>query len=207
MSAMPALIVNAFGSAACDAGPPGAGDEMVPLGLRMVAEAVDRNCEVLVVASSGNRSTDRRFYPAAFTSVVAIGALDTTADDDGSAWTTPSRSGPKADFSNWGTWVDGWASGVELATTHVKGYRFEPTGPVIDGLALVKGTSFAAPMAAALIAEQMAATGSSAQVAWAAVLASGTRCSARVGSGVAVTLISLNSSATTPAATSTTPQC
>ncbi len=205
MSAMPDLIVNAFGSAACDAGPPGG--EMVPLGLQMVADAVDRNDEALTVASSGNRSTPRRFYPAAFASVVAVGALDTTADSDGSAWTSPSRSGPKADFSNWGPWVDAWASGVELATTHVKGYRFEPTGPVIDGLALVKGTSFAAPLTAALIAEQIAATGVRAEVAWAAIRASGTRCSTGIGSGVAVTLTSLTSTATTPAAASAPSRC
>jgi Subtilase family len=192
----PDLIVNAFGSAACNVGqPPGA--EMAPLGLKMVAEAVELHNQALVVASAGNRSSNRRFYPAAFPTVIGVGGLDARGSD-GSAWTSPSRSGPRAAFSNWGPWVKAWLPAVSLTTTHVKGYKFEPTGLVIDGLAVVDGTSFAAPMAAALIAEQMAARGWGAKPAWNAIIASGVVCSTAIGSGVAIALTSLNSPATGP---------
>jgi hypothetical protein len=195
-ASFPDLIVNAFGSPACDGGPGLPGVELVPLGLAMVAEAVDRNNRALVVASAGNRSSNRRFYPAAFPTVISVGGLDARGND-GNAWTSLSRTGPKAVFSNWGGWVKAWMPAVGLTTTHVKGLRFEPSGPVINGLAFVDGTSFAAPMAAALIAERMTTSGSSAEAAWLAIVASGVTCSSALGSGVAITLTSLNSSATT----------
>jgi len=195
----PGVIVNAFGSPACDGGPGLPGVEMAPLGLEMVAEAVDKHDEALVVASAGNRSSSRRFYPAAFPSVVSIGALDAMRDTGNvSAWTSLSRTAPKAAFSNYGGWVKGWMPGVNLATTHVKGYRFEVNGPVIDGLALVEGSSFSAPIAGGLIAELMAAHGWSANQAWEELRGSGVTCSSAIGSGVALALTSLNSTATTP---------
>jgi hypothetical protein len=192
----PGIIVNAFGSAACDGGPMLPGVEMAPLGLRMVADAVDKNDRAVVVASAGNRSSNRRFYPAAFSTVLSVGALDATLDAGSvDAWTSLSRSAPKADFSNYGPWVKAWTPGVQLSTNHLKGYRFELGGPVIDGLAFVQGTSFSGPMTAGLMAELMAAHGWDADTAWEELLRSGVTCSQAIGSGVAIALTSLTSAA------------
>ncbi len=76
-----------------------------------------------IVASAGNQNSSRETYPAAFDSVLAVGALDTTVDADGSPWSSPTRTGPKADFSNYGDWVDVWASGVALPTVPRDGRR------------------------------------------------------------------------------------
>jgi hypothetical protein len=206
-SAWPDLIVAPFGSTACDVNPGVPGDEMAPLGLAAVSEAVDRIDQALVVASAGNRGESRRFYPAAFPGVLAVGALDSSSgDNDGSAWSSPSRTGAVATFSNRGSWVDWWAPGVDLATNHVVGLSFEP-GVLINGYAWVTGTSFSAPYAAGLIAEQMAATGSSVDVAKAAIAASGVRCASSVGGGLAVTLATVAGTATSPALAGTKSAC
>lgn len=202
---LPGVIVNAFGSPACGAGIAFPGADMPPLGLQMVADAVDRRDDALIVASAGNRSSPRPHYPAAFDGVLAVGALDTaTGDPDGNAWTSPSRSGTPADFSNYGDWVDAWAPGVDLSTTHVDGFSFEG-GQTIEGYALVKGTSFAAPYVAALIAEQMAASGDTAEQAWSDIAANGIQCAAEAG--VAVALTTMDSTATTPPVAGEVPAC
>jgi hypothetical protein len=104
--AWPDLIVAPFGSAACDLDPTHPGDDgAARSGGRL--DAVDQIDRALVVSSSGNRGESRRFYPAAFEPVLAVGALDTaTGDTDGNAWSSASRSGPVATFSNFGSWVD-----------------------------------------------------------------------------------------------------
>lgn len=200
----PALIVNAFGTQACLLDPSDPDVDMVPLGLEAVAEAVDLHDRSLVVASAGNRGTDQRFYPAAFSTtlpsaVLAVGALDTTADVDQSPWSSPSRTGRRASFSNFGPWVTAWAPGVGLPTHHIDGLGFEPGQTnVIDGAARVNGTSFAGPVVAGLIAEQMARTGADADAAWAAIAKKGVKCTVTNGSGVAVALTALSSTAVTP---------
>lgn len=203
----PDVIVNAFGSPACDLDPTHPGDELAPVGLAAVTEAVDRHGESLVVASAGNRSTNRRFYPAAFPSVVAVGAVDGTADADGDPWLSASRSDPAASFSNYGSWVDAWAPGVDLVTNHIDGFRFEAGGDLVTGIASVDGTSFSAPYVAALVAERIAATGQDPDGAWLSIRASGARCSATVGSGVAVALPALTAAATTSPATGSVTAC
>jgi hypothetical protein len=205
---LPPLIVSPFGSDVCDVDSVDPAADMVPLGLEAVAEAVDRSGEAMLVVSAGNRGVSRPFYPAAFEfpAVIAVGALDTTGED-GDAWTAPSRTGLVADFSNHGDWVDGWTSGVGLATRHVRGLSFQPGGPVLDGWAEVRGTSYSAPALAALLAEEMAANRVSARRAWDNVAASGTACSDAVGGGVAVALVSLDSQATTPADKAVPPEC
>jgi len=200
----PDMIVNAFGSPACETG---TGADLAPLGLEAVAEAVDVHDQALIVASAGNENTSRPYYPAAFPGVVAVGAVDTSVDADLNPWTSPSRSGPRASFSNFGTWVDAFGSGVKLPTTHVIGLRFEPNGPIFGGYGEVDGTSFAAPEVASLIAEHMAATGKDADAAWADVAASGTRCSTANGGGVALALTSMTASATTPKPKATPSAC
>jgi subtilisin family serine protease len=203
----PDLIVNAFGSPACDVDPLSPGGELVPVGLQAVAEAVDRIGQSMIVASAGNRATNRRFYPAAFPGVLAVGALDATLDSDGNAFTSTSRSAPAASFSNFGHWVDAWAPGVDLVTTHVNGFRFEAGGDLITGIASVSGTSFAGPYVASLLAEQMAATGQTASAAWAAIKAVSPRCSTTLGSGYAVALPRMTATATTPPDPGSTTAC
>lgn len=207
VNAWPDVIVAAFGSPACDVNPAVPGDELTPVGLGAVMEAIDRNDESLVVGSAGNRSTSRRYYPAAFPSVVAVGALDGGADADLSPWTSSSRTGPVASFSNYGAWVDAWAPGVGLPTTHLDGVRFETNGPVLAGIASVDGTSFAGPYVAALVAERVATTGLAPDAAWVQVRSTGRACSAAAGGGVAVALRSMAASAVTTAQAGTTVAC
>lgn len=78
------------------------------------------NNNVLPVAASGNNGSTSVFYPAGYTNCMAVGASTTT---DG-----------KASFSNYGTWVDVAAPGVNIASTY-KG----------SGYVYMNGTSMACP--------------------------------------------------------------
>jgi hypothetical protein len=201
--AWPKVIVNSFGTAVCHEGGPNPGVDLIPLGLQLVAEAVDRHQEAVVVAAAGNRGTDTPFYPAAFQtsveSVISVGALDATADGDGNPWTSASRSAKPASFSNYGTWVTAWAPGVGLATYHALGLRYLINGETVNGYAEVSGTSFAAPFVGAEIAEEIGRTGGTPLQAWQAVRDSGRACSAQVGSGVALALPAMDGTSSTPA--------
>jgi hypothetical protein len=209
----PSVVVNAFGTNSCDRNTDAPGVQLEPLGLKAVVEVTDRFDPYLedgffIVASAGNQDSSRPTYPAAFESVLGVGALDTTIDTDGSPWTSPTRTGPKADFSNHGDWVDAWTSGVALPTVHVTGVAFEQGLPILDGKAEVDGTSFAAPIVASMIAEQMSITGLDARDAWGLIAGTGAaplpECGAPQGTpaptGVAVALASMASgvTATTP---------
>jgi hypothetical protein len=209
LHAWPSVVEISSGTAVCDVDParPWIGD-MPPLGLQMVSEAIAQHDRALFIASAGNRSTSRRYYPAAFDhdTVVAVGALDVGSLPGATPWTSPSRSGKRAWFSNHGHWVDAYAGGVRLATRHLRGVRFFPNGPELKGRALNSGTSFTAPYVAALVAERMAATGQRAEDAWADIAASGNPC-VGLGGGVAVTLTGLTAGATAPAAPDVKSEC
>jgi hypothetical protein len=60
----------------------------------------------VVVAAAGNNASDRVFWPAAFDSVVGVGAQ--RADGRG-----------RTPFSNHGPWVDAWAPGDRVASSFV----------------------------------------------------------------------------------------
>ena len=76
-------------------------------------------------------------------------------------------------------------------TNHVAALAFYEGGPILDGVAEVSGTSFAAPAVAALLAEGVALTGRSADWVWRHLLRpTGTPCPAS-GGGVAVALTSM----------------
>ena len=133
----PSVIVNSFGSYGLRLQHQRSRvSQLEPVGLSAVVE-VDGSVRpgparrVLIVASAGNEDTSRETYPAAFDSVLAVGALDTTVDSDGSPWSAKARTGPKAEFSNYGDWVDAWTSGVSLPMNHVSG-RGVREGPVAD---------------------------------------------------------------------------
>lgn len=128
---------------------------------------------VLVVAAAGNDSTTRRFYPAALATapqpagggpaVVSVGALN--------------PNGSKAMFSNDGSWVHYWATGAAVVSTYpidVQGSSgpdstlpsanqpdLPPRRDALDpddfscGFAVWDGSSFAAPLAAATLAQAL----------------------------------------------------
>jgi Subtilase family len=204
----PNLLINAFGSAVCEKNPLAPGVVLQPVGMEAVVEAVDRFDPfkaggMLIVASAGNEATTRPHYPAAFPSVLSVGALDGTKDADNSPWSSPSKTAPVAEFSNRGSTVDVYALGVALPTTHVSGVRFETGGDVLEGKGAVSGTSFAGPKMAAYIAERMSTTGSTARVARDYLIAHGVaplpQCGTQtVETGKAVVLSSLTASITDP---------
>jgi subtilase family protein len=210
----PSLVVNAFGTSACDFDTSTPGLQLEPVGLKAVVEVTDRfdpllNDGFYIVASAGNQDSSRETYPAAFDSVLAVGALDTTVDTNNDPWSAQARTGPKASFSNHGSWVEAWAPGVDLPTNHVTGVSFEVGSDVLEGKATVDGTSFAAPYVAALLAEHMSLnTNVDARTAWEDIADEGAAPLPECGSpplttpptGVAVALVSLSSSVngTTP---------
>jgi subtilisin family serine protease len=121
----------------------------------LLSAAIDRlGDDTVVVAAAGNNSSDRVFWPAAFDSVVAVGAL--TAD-----------GGAPASFSNHGGWVDAWAPGADVASSFVTFDGPEEQAPGSDihpdcftGYATWSGTSFAAPRVAAEVARRSQLDGS-----------------------------------------------
>ena len=204
----PNLLVQSFGTAVCDKNPAVPGPVLQPVGMEAVVEAVDRFDPfepggMLIVAAAGNEATTRPHYPAAFSSVLSVGALDGTKDSDLSPWSSPSKTAPVADFSNRGSTVDAYALGVSLPTATVSGVRFETGGDVFEGKGAVSGTSFAAPKMAAYIAERMSTSGNTARGARDYLLAHGVaplpQCGTQtVETGKAVVLSSLTASITDP---------
>ena len=206
----PDVLINAFGSAACNVDPNVVGGpDLRPVGLEAVVEVVDKFDAKLpqgmvIVASAGNVASTRPHYPAAFESVVSVGALDGTVDPDGNPWTSRSRTAPLADFTNRGSWVKFYVTGVDLPTTHAKGLRFETGGDIIDGKALATGSSFSGPQFAGLIAEVMSTSKVTARAAVELLSSSATaplpQCGGTtVESGKAVVLRELGATATDPA--------
>ncbi len=123
-------------------------DDRPPVVLRHVLRRVLAGRDRVVVAAAGNdgNSTDP-FWPAAFAGtgerwsaqVVAVAAHD---------------DGKPCDWSNTGPWVSVLAPGQDVTSTYIHHDDFT------DGWAVWSGTSFAAPMVAAAIAEDLGRDGS-----------------------------------------------
>jgi subtilisin family serine protease len=133
---------------------------VAPVALAAALARLDSS--VAVVAAAGNNGSDAPFWPAAFPRVVAVGAVDTTTG-------TVARAG----FSDFGSWVDVYAPGVDVRSSYLDGSYLEPGHGVehLDGWARWSGTSFAAPQVAGEIARLVQA-GTTARQAASQVLAS-----------------------------------
>ncbi|WP_245972040.1 S8 family peptidase [Solirubrobacter pauli] len=110
-----------------------------------------------VVAAAGNHGSSRPFWPAAFGPVLGVGAVE---GGEGK-WA-------RAPYSNSGRWVDATARGSQLQSTFTRaktllalGTSPSPLDPTIafDGWATWDGTSFATPIASAMIARTMSRAG------------------------------------------------
>jgi hypothetical protein len=125
---------------------------------------------VALVVAAGNDDDRHFFWPAAAPFTVSVGAL-------GTDW----RS--RADYSNFGGWVDVYAPGTDLVNvfpdgkfTYQEPPNIPPTVPqprveTFEGMAMWSGTSFSTPIVSGLIAARMSRTGENARDAAAALIA------------------------------------
>lgn len=135
-----------------------------PLALEAWLERLRQYKGAVCVAEAGNNHTKRPAWPGAFPDVLSVGALATD-------WRH------RADFSNYGGWVDVYAPGENLINAFGSGTYTCQVPPNVNqvrtfsGLAQWSGTSFSAPIVTGLIAARMARRGESAREAAAALLA------------------------------------
>jgi hypothetical protein len=122
-------------------------NDQAPVGFAGAAAAAAEGDGPIFVAAAGNMASNRPFWPAAESWVIAVGAVEITGD--------PPRP-LQACFSDFGDWVDACANGVDVVSSYeANAYRpSDPPGPVeiFKGAATWSGTSFASPMVAAVIA-------------------------------------------------------
>ncbi len=130
-----------------------------PLALEVFwEERLSQVSGTVLVAAAGNDFGRLPFWPAAFPWVLSVGALDRPASSPDST---------RAAFSNYGSWVDLYADGVEVESVYPRGtytYREPPrAGDTVelDGRARWSGTSFSAPQVAGLVAARMTWSGES----------------------------------------------
>jgi hypothetical protein len=119
-------------------------DDEPPAGVAAALARLVFQRDLVVVAAAGNKGVDRPFWPAAFKQVVAVGALN-------------EPNGWPAWFTNFGSWVDACAPGVDRCSWFFRfagGLDAVPLPDVVedyDYWATWSGTSFAAPQFAAAV--------------------------------------------------------
>jgi subtilisin family serine protease len=118
---------------------------------------------VVCIAPAGNNHTRRPSWPGALPGVISVGALAADLHS-------------RAQFSDYGSWVNVYAPGENLINAFASGTYTCEIPPFVgqqrtfSGRALWSGTSFSAPIVTGLIAARMARRGESGKEAVAALL-------------------------------------
>jgi hypothetical protein len=129
----------------------------------MVLPRVDAG--TVILAPAGNENTNARYWPAADKRVIGVAATD--------------KDPPaKADFSNWGDWINCCSPGVDVVSTFGSVAAVPQDYPavwgtpasVFTGWAFWNGTCFATPTVAARIASEAARGNVTPRQAWNALL-------------------------------------
>jgi len=118
----------------------------------------------VLIAAAGNDRERKPFFPAAAEFAIGVGALD--------------QDGSRAEYTNYGGWVDVYALGSDVVNafpTGVYDYQQPPLrgrrARFENGVAKWSGTSFSTPMVAGIVAARMSRTGESGQQAAKAIVA------------------------------------
>ena len=133
------------------------------LGFRVLWEKYAPKGTVLI-AAAGNDRERKPFFPAAADFAIGVGALD--------------QDGSRAEYTNYGGWVDVYALGSDVVNAYPDGtydYQQPPMrgrrAKFQTGVVKWSGTSFSTPLVAGVVAARMSATGESGQQAAQAIVA------------------------------------
>ncbi|MAA66029.1 MAG: hypothetical protein CL581_14795 [Alteromonadaceae bacterium] len=116
---------------------------------RALEQSINRAVDagILVVAAAGNEGTTQKFYPAAFDSVIGVGAVD--------------GGRKRASYSNFGDWIDLVAPGGDAsrdansdgqADVVISAWGQQTSNQFLPGYVGLQGTSMAAPHVSGVIA-------------------------------------------------------